>query len=64
MNYTNLFEIQWDNSYNDPDYSIPGRFNTWLDNCGELDRERLAKMLEFLAEAMRNRTAPFQSKKA
>ena len=60
MNYTHLFSIEWDDSYNDPDYSIPGRFNTYLDNRGPGDIERLAKMLEFLAGAMRERKSHFQ----
>ena len=59
MNSTHLFSIEWDNSYNDPDYAIPGTFNTWLDNAGSLNQERLAKMLEFLAKAMRERKPPF-----
>lgn len=60
MNYTNLFAIEWDNSHNDPDYRIPGSISNYLDGMGLADRERLAKMLEFLAKAIRNRTVPFE----
>lgn len=62
MNHTKLFEIHWDNSYNDPDYAIPGTFNTWLDNCGTLNQERLARMLEWLAQVMRERKPPFHKR--
>ena len=59
MNYTHLFDIEWDDSYNDPDYKIPGRLEKWLDGRGPKDIERLAETLEWLAKSLRNRTAPF-----
>lgn len=62
MNYTELFTIEWDNSYGEPDYRIPGSFQRYLDEMGELNKERLAKLLEFLASAIRNRTVPFERK--
>lgn len=62
MNYTPLFSIEWDNSYNDPDYRIPGSFQRYLDEMGTLNQERLAKMLESLAQSIRNRTTPFEKK--
>ena len=61
MNYTHLFDIKWDDSYNDPDYRIPGTFLEWLNSRSEKDVERLAENLEFLAKALRNRTAPFEA---
>lgn len=60
MNSTHLFSIEWDDSYNDPDYSIPGTFQDYLNRMSEVDVERLAKNLEFLARGLRNRTAPFE----
>lgn len=58
MNYTKLFEIEWDDSYNDPDFSVPGTCNKWLDNNPD-KIERLAKHLEWLAKVMRERKEPF-----
>lgn len=62
MNYTHLFSIEWDTSYNDPDYRIPGSFQRYLDEMGTLNQERLATMLEFLADGIRKRTCPFEKK--
>ena len=61
MNYTELFKIQWDNSYNDPDFAVPGTMQKWLEGKNSKDIERLAKHLEFLAGALRERKAPFGS---
>ena len=61
MNYTRLFYIDWGDSYNEPDYGIPGTFESWLDSRRDPKEtaERIAKKLEFLAKALRDRTAPF-----
>jgi len=59
VNYTHLFSIDWDDSYGDPDYKIPGLFKDWYLRHSKEDIERLATNLEFLATALRNRTAPF-----
>ena len=37
MNYTKLFYIDWDDSYNDPDYGIPGTMDEWLNRRDEKD---------------------------
>jgi len=60
MNYTTLFEIQWDDSYNDPDYGIPGTMEKWLNNRSKEDIDRLAKLLHWLAEQMSKRETPFR----
>ena len=62
MNYTPLFEIRWDESYNDPDCAIPGTFNEWL-SIHEAARERLANNLEWLAERIRTSASPCESRK-
>lgn len=59
MKHEYLFSIEWDCSYNDPDYAISGICQTKINNLGSLNRERLAKMLEFLANSIRNQTSPF-----
>lgn len=62
MNYTELFKIQWDDSWNEPDFAISGTMQEWIQRKDSKDIERLAKHLEFLAKALRERKAPFQSK--
>ena len=62
MNSTHLFSIQWDDSYNDPDFAVPGTMQEWIEKRDSKDIERLAKNLEFLASALRKREAPFGSK--
>ena len=59
MNYTKLFEIEWDDSYNDPDFSVPGTCNAWLDAQGKDTIERLALHMEWLANRLRSRKEPF-----
>ena len=59
MNYTRLFSIEWDDSYNEPDFSIPGTFEDWLVK-NEDKREKLAKHLEWLAQQLRNNENPFR----
>lgn len=59
MKHEYLFSIEWDCSYNDPDYAINGVCQNRINNMGSENRERLAKMLEFLAKAVRNQTEPF-----
>ncbi|MCH7604977.1 hypothetical protein IID24_03245 [Patescibacteria group bacterium] len=60
MNYTDLFMIKWDDSYNDPDYGVPATFNEWLYRHPER-REELAQMLERIAENLRDDKAPFNA---
>ena len=60
MNYTKLFTIEWDDSYNDPDFAIPGTMNEWLNKRSKKDIKRLAEMLEFLAKQIIKREAPFK----
>ncbi len=60
MKHEYLFSIEWDCSYNDPDYSVSGICQTRINNLGNYDRERLAKMMEFLAKAIREQTTPFE----
>jgi len=60
MNYTHLFDIQWDDSYDDPDYGVPGTFGEWISKR-EGDRVRLAEQLEWMAKRMREGKPPFQS---
>ena len=60
MTHEHLFSIEWDCSYGDPDYAVSGICVTRINNMGSLDRERLAKMLEWLAMAIRNQTVPFE----
>ena len=62
MKHEHLFDIEWDCSYNDPDYSISGIEQTKINNLGSYNRERLANMLEFLAKAIRNQTTPFEAR--
>ena len=62
MNYTKLFDVQWDDSYNDPDFGMPGTFMDWL-SVNEDKRERLAKHLEWLASALREGKEPFKPSK-
>ena len=59
MNHTVLFTLEWDDSYGDPDFGVPGTMEKWLNNRDIQDIERLAKMCEFLAGALRTRTVPF-----
>jgi len=58
MKHTHLFNIEWDNSYGDPDFGIPWTFFEWMKH-NEDKRERLAQHLEWLAKALRNKSAPF-----
>lgn len=60
MKHEHLFSIEWDCSYNDPDYAVSGIGQTRINNLGSLNRERLSKMLHFLADAVLNQTAPFE----
>lgn len=60
MKHEHLFSIEWDCSYNDPDYAISGICQTRINGMGSLDRGRLADMLEFLAKSLRNQTPPFE----
>lgn len=60
MNYTELFKIQWDDSYGDPDFAIPGTMEEWLNQQSKEDIERLAVHLEWLAERLRKRETPFK----
>ena len=59
MKHEHLFDIEWDCSYNDPDYCISGIGQTRINNLGSYNRERLANMLEWLGKAVRNQTEPF-----
>ncbi len=59
MNYTKLFEIEWNDSYNDPDYAVSGSCNQWLCMHDKVTIERLAKHLEWLANRLRERKEPF-----
>lgn len=58
MNFTHLFSIEWDDSYNDPDYAIPGTFMEWISRHDH-ERERLAKHLEWIAKCIRENLSPF-----
>ena len=61
MNYTHLFSIEWDDSYNDPDFKVPTEFQEWIKNH-EQKRETLARHLEWLATVLRSKKAPFETR--
>ena len=58
MHFTRLFSIDWDDSYNTPDFAIPGTFRDWIGR-NEDKREKLADHLVWLADCLRKRQSPF-----
>lgn len=60
MKHEKLFSIEWECSYNYPDYCVSRIGQTRVNNLGSYNRKRLASMLEFLAKAVRNQTTPFE----
>lgn len=60
MHFTKLFSVDWDDSYGDPDFGVPGTTDEWLDRRSPEDIERLAKHVEWLAQQLRKRESPFK----